>query len=38
MALADNAPEPRAVELPSRGQLSAIPYFGGLHHRYARCA
>jgi hypothetical protein len=38
MALADNAPEPRVVEPPSRGGVRAIPYLGGLHHRYARCA
>jgi transposase InsO family protein len=38
MALADNAPEPRTVEPPSRGRVRAIPYLGGLHHRYARCA
>jgi putative transposase len=38
MALADNAPESRAVEPPSQGRVRAIPYLGGLHHRYTRCA
>jgi hypothetical protein len=38
MALADNTPGPRAVEPPSRGRVRAIPYLGGLHHRYARSA
>lgn len=33
-----NAPIPRAVELPSRGHVIAIPHVGGLHHRYARAA
>jgi hypothetical protein len=37
-ALADYAPEPREVEPPSEGRVRAIPYLGGLHHRYARCA
>jgi hypothetical protein len=38
MALAGYAPEPRVVEPPSEGEVRAIPYLGGLHHRYARCA
>jgi putative transposase len=38
VAPADNAPEPQAVEPPSRGRVWAIPYLGGLHHRYTRCA
>jgi hypothetical protein len=38
MALGNNAPEPRAVEPPSAGEVRAIPYLGGLHHRYARGA
>ncbi len=38
MALANNAPEPRAVEPVCQGRVRAIPYLGGLHHRYARCA
>ena len=33
-----NAPTPRHIEPPSRGQVIAIPQVGGLHHRYcARC-
>ena len=38
LALARNAPVPRNVEHPSKGKVSAIPYLGGLHHRYARAA
>src|SRR5262249_12597310 len=38
MALANNAPEPRVVEPPSAGRVRAIPFLGGLHHRYTRCA
>jgi transposase InsO family protein len=38
MALGDNAPEPRAVEPLSRGRVRAIPYLGGLLHRYTRRA
>jgi hypothetical protein len=38
MALANNAPEPRAVESPDKGRVIAIPHVGGLHHRYTRCA
>jgi hypothetical protein len=37
-ALAGDAPVPRAVEPPERGRIVAIPYVGGLHHRYARAA
>jgi len=38
-ALERNAPVPRAVEPPTQGRrVIAIPYVGGLHHRYARCA
>jgi transposase InsO family protein len=37
MALADNAPMPRAVEPPERGPVVALPMVGGLHHRYRRC-
>jgi hypothetical protein len=36
--LDQNAPEPRAVELPERGAVVAEPVLGGLHHRYRRCA
>ena len=38
LALARDAPVPRAVEPPSRGKVVAIPQVGGLHHRYARAA
>jgi hypothetical protein len=31
--LGHNAPEPRAVEPPERGQVVAEPMVGGLHHR-----
>ena len=37
-SLEQNAPDPRAVELPQQGEVIAIPYVGGLHHRYARAA
>jgi hypothetical protein len=37
-ALADDAPFPREVEPPGRGQVVAIPQVGGLHHRYSRAA
>ena len=38
MALDDNAPIPRQVELPAKGAVIAIPQLGGLHHRYTRRA
>jgi len=38
MALDDNAPQPREVEPPERGRVIALPYLGGLHHRYSRAA
>jgi putative transposase len=38
MSLDHNAPQPRAVEPPERGRISAEPMVGGLHHRYSRCA
>ena len=37
-ALDDNAPVPREIELPQRGEIVAIPQVGGLHHRYTRQA
>lgn len=37
-SLEDNAPEPREVEPPTQGEVVAVPYLGGLHHRYTRCA
>jgi transposase InsO family protein len=33
-----NSPVPRSVELPEQGRIVAIPYVGGLHHRYTRAA
>ena len=38
LALGKDAPEPRRVEPPDRGQIVATPMVGGLHHRYTRRA
>ena len=38
LSLGRNAPIPREVEPPSHGRVIAIPYVGGLHHRYTRAA
>ena len=38
LSLANDAPEPRAVEPPEQGRVIAIPQVGGLHHRYQRQA
>lgn len=38
LSLDRNAPIPREVEPPDRGEVVAIPQVGGLHHRYARAA
>ena len=38
MSPGGNSPEPRDVEGPEKGKVVAIPYLGGLHHRYARAA
>jgi putative transposase len=38
LSLDRNAPQPREIELPSRGKIVAIPHVGGLHHRYTRAA
>jgi putative transposase len=38
MALERNAPVPRELEPPERGQVIGIPQLGGLHHRYTRRA
>ena len=38
LALAKDAPEPRAVDRPENGRIVAIPQVGGLHHRYQRRA
>jgi transposase InsO family protein len=37
-SLAEDCPEPRAVELPDQGNIIALPLVNGLHHRYARQA
>ena len=37
-SLGRNAPTPRDIEPPSRGQVIAVPQVGGLHHRYSRAA
>ncbi len=37
-SLAQDCPEPRAVEPPDRGKIIALPFLGGLHHRYTRQA
>ena len=38
LSLDRNAPTPRAIEPPERGNVIPIPQVGGLHHRYARAA
>ncbi len=38
LALAKDAPDERAVELPSAGAVRAVKVLGGLHHRYFRRA
>ena len=38
LALDRNAPVPRQVEAPDRGEVISIPQVGGLHHRYTRRA
>jgi putative transposase len=38
LSLGKDAPEPRAVEPPERGEVVELPLVGGLHHRYARRA
>ena len=38
LSLGKDAPEPRAVQPPSMGQIVELPEVGGLHHRYERCA
>jgi len=37
-SLDQNSPDPRAVEPPEQGEVTAIPLVGGLHHRYTRAA
>jgi transposase InsO family protein len=36
--LAQDCPEPRAVEPPDQGNIVELPLVGGLHHRYTRQA
>ena len=38
LALAKDAPVPRAVDQPENGRIEAISQVGGLHHRYQRRA
>jgi len=38
MSLQGNSPIPREAEPPSKGKVVAIPFLGGLHHRYTRAA
>ena len=38
LAMAKDAPEPRAVDRPENGRIVGIPQVGGLHHRYERRA
>ena len=38
LSLDRNSPTPRRIELPSEGEVVAIPQVGGLHHRYTRRA
>jgi transposase InsO family protein len=37
-SLAQDCPEPLAVEFPDQGKIIELPLLGGLHHRYARQA
>jgi len=37
-SLEGNAPAPRDVHAPDEGCVTAIPFLGGLHHRYERAA
>ena len=37
-SLAEDCPEPRAVEPPDQGNIVELPFVSGLHHRYARQA
>ena len=38
LGLQKDAPEPRPVQPPEAGQITSIPYVGGLHHKYERRA
>jgi len=37
-SLEKNAPLPREIEPPTKGEVISIPQVGGLHHRYLRAA
>ena len=38
LSLKKDAPETRPIEAPASGRVIAIPYLGGMHHRYTRQA
>jgi putative transposase len=38
LALAKDAPVPRAVQPPACGTIVSVPHIGGLHHHYERRA
>ena len=38
LSLEKDAPEPRLVESPTMGKVTAVPKVGGLHHYYTRLA
>jgi hypothetical protein len=38
LSLAEDAPEPRSVQLPSQGRVVEVSRVGGLHHEYLRRA
>ena len=38
LSLAEDAPEPRSVQLPSQGRVVEVSHVGGLHHEYLRRA
>ena len=38
LSLGKDAPEPRAIQPPEKGDVVAVPQVGGLHHRYERRA
>ncbi|MGB5773831.1 MAG: integrase core domain-containing protein, partial [Sedimenticolaceae bacterium] len=38
LSLSKDSPQPRTVEPPDLGKVSAFPFVGGIHHRYGRLA
>jgi hypothetical protein len=38
LTLAEDAPDPRAIQPPERGRVVQVSEVGGLHHRYERRA